>query len=133
MSQIPLGWVPDGKGGYCKPRKGQPLPTPAPVDRESPLHNKIIEWCNNQFPKVKYIRARSDRRSTIAAGAQDFTLFLPAGRTLCVECKAAGGKLDQDQLIWKKEMEMLGHFVFVVWNLEDFLRLINNQNKDNTP
>ena len=93
-------------------------------EREMPLHDKIMAWCNSQHPRVKYIRARSDRESTIQVGAQDFTLFLPNGRLLCIECKSATGKLTHEQQAWSKEMEMLGHAVHVVRSMEEFMKLI---------
>jgi hypothetical protein len=95
------------------------------VERESKLHDVIIDWANRQWPRVKFIRARMDKRSTIAIGSQDFTLFLPKGRTLCVELKAKGGKPTREQLIWHKEMEMLGHKVHVVYCFDEFLKVIS--------
>ena len=91
---------------------------------EIPLHRKIMAWCDSQFPKWKYIRARSDRKSTIALGAQDFTIFASAGRTFCVEVKSSTGKLDSAQLIWKKEMDMNAHTVHLVQSMEDFERIV---------
>ena len=108
-------------------KKGKPLievPCPNPATKEGDLHDKIIEHCNRQFPRWKYIHSRMDKRSTIAVGAQDFTIFMPDGKILCIECKAKGGKLDDDQLIWRKEMEMLGHTVNVVWSFDEFLKLL---------
>jgi hypothetical protein len=40
------------------------------VSREIPLHNRIMEHCDKQWPKWKYIRARSDQPSTIAKASQ---------------------------------------------------------------
>lgn len=97
--------------------------------KEMDLHQKIINYCDSQWPRWKYIRARSDRASTIAVGSQDFTVFLPDGRVLCIECKARGGKLSEDQIIWAKEMEMLGHAVHLVRSMDEFLQLINQNKK----
>lgn len=94
-------------------------------DPESKLHDSIIEWANSQWPRMKFIHARMDQRSTIAVGAPDFVLFLLAGRVLCVECKAKGKKPTPEQLAWHKEMEMLGHKVHVVWSMDDFMKLVN--------
>jgi hypothetical protein len=92
-----------------------------PVTRERDLHDQIIDFCNSKFPRWKFIHARMDKRSTVAVGSQDFTIFLPNGRVLCVECKRKNEKPDQDQLIWHKEMEMLGHVVHVVRSVEEFV------------
>lgn len=67
-----------------------------------------------------------DKRSTIAAGCQDFTIFTP-GRVLCVECKRVGGKLTLEQNAWAIEMKMLGYEVRVVETFEEFLNLLTNQ------
>lgn len=93
------------------------------VDKEIPLHEQIMKHCDSQFPRWKYIRARSDKESTIGVGAQDFTIFLPGRKLLCVECKAKNGKLSEYQRIWIKEMEMLDHPVHLVFNFDEFLNL----------
>lgn len=95
---------------------------------EDKLHDKIIEYCNAQWPRWKYIHARMDRRSTIAVGCQDFTVFAP-GRVLCIECKRVGCKLDKDQMIWRKELEMLGHTVHVVTTFEGFEAVVKGMNE----
>lgn len=91
-----------------------------PVERESDLHDEIIQHCNSQWPRWKFIRGRMDKRSTIAIGAQDFTIFLPGGRLLCVECKRRGAKPTTEQLAWHKEMELLGHRVYVIQSVKEF-------------
>jgi hypothetical protein len=91
--------------------------------KESDLHDKIVEFCEQQWPRWKYIHARMDQRSTIAVGCQDFTIFAP-GRVLCVECKRVGGKLSLEQMAWHLEMERVGHRVHVIETFEQFLKLI---------
>jgi len=91
---------------------------------EIPLHNRIIKHCNEQFPRWVYLHANPAAKSTIRKGAADFTIFLPPGRVLCVECKARDGKLSQDQLIFIKEMEMVGTKVHVVDSFDEFLKLL---------
>lgn len=121
---------------------------------EIPLHNQIIDHCNQQWPRWKYIHANPSKKSCIQVGAQDFTIFLPPKLwicetcsrvtrdkndyvdgccgtgyapipiVLCVECKAKNGKLDPDQVIWKKEMEMISHTVHTVWSFDQFLELL---------
>lgn len=97
------------------------IPAAQAVDAEMPLHEDIMRYCDRQWPKWKYIRARSDRRSTIAVGANDFTIFLPHGRVLCIECKSKTGKLSNEQRAWAFEMEKLGHRVHVVQSMDEFL------------
>lgn len=91
------------------------------VALELPLHDAIIHYCNRQFPRWKYIHANPARRSTIALGAPDFTIFMPGGITLCVEVKARDGKVDPDQMAWHSEMRRLGHDVRIVRSMTDFM------------
>jgi len=110
---------------FLPPVVNEPETINVPVNAEGKLHEQIMDWCDTQWPRVKYIHARMDQRSCIAVGAQDFTLFLPNGRTLCVECKAKSKKLEPDQRNWHKEMAMVGHKVHTVWSFEDFKSLLN--------
>lgn len=65
-----------------------------------------------------------DKRSTIAVGGQDFTIFANLGRVFLVECKRKGEKLSPEQLAWKLEMEMAGHTVHTVWSYAEFLEIV---------
>lgn len=94
------------------------------VRRELDLHKQIMDYCDAQWPRWKYIRARSDLPSTIAVGAHDFTIFAPGGRTILIECKRGDGKLSSDQLAWAKELSLLGHQVEVVRSFEEFLGIV---------
>lgn len=97
------------------------------------LQEQIADWCRNQWPTWKVIQARPDRQSTIALGAQDFSIFAPGGRVFCIETKAAGKKQSKEQLIWAKQMEMLGHTVHLVYSFEEFLAIVQKQTeKPNT-
>ncbi len=91
---------------------------------EMDLHREIVAHCDQQWPRWKYIRARSDTESTIQAGCQDFTIFRPGGKTLCVECKSKNGKLSEAQSGWAHEMGRLGHRVHVVRSMDEFLNLL---------
>jgi hypothetical protein len=90
------------------------------VTDELKLHDEIIAWCNKQHPRIKYIHARTDRRSTIATGAHDFTIFFPNGKTICIEVKSKTGKLSTEQLAWRAEMKRLSHVIFVVRAFGEF-------------
>ena len=88
------------------------------------LHEQIMDYCNAQWPRWRYIHSRTDQKSTVAVGAPDFVLFLPGGRTVLIECKAKGGKFSNEQLAWAKELSVLGHGVHVVFSLEEFKRVV---------
>lgn len=93
------------------------------------LQEKIQQWCDKQWPRWKTIRARTDKRSTIAAGAQDFTIFGPFPLCICVETKSKTGKLSEDQRIWAFEMERLGWAVHIVRSQEEFEALVKQLQK----
>lgn len=92
---------------------------------ESKLHRQIIAHCAAQWPRWKTIHARMDKPSGIEVGAHDFTVFLPAGRTVCIECKKKDAKLSFEQMAWRTEMERLGHTVFIVRSFAEFLAVVN--------
>jgi len=93
------------------------------VSEEIPLHYEIIKWCRAQYPQVPYIHARTDKRSGIAKGACDFTIFWK-GKALCLELKSRTGKLSPDQVVWKLLMERQGFPVVCVRSLTEFLALV---------
>lgn len=88
------------------------------------LHEQIIKFCDDQWPRWKYIHQRTDKRSTTESGVHDFTIYASNGRIFNIECKAKGKKQTTDQTIWAKELEMLGHKVLVVYSREEFLEVI---------
>lgn len=95
------------------------------VQHERVLHKSIMAYCDSQWPKWKMIHARMDKRPTIAEGAQDFTIFMPDSKVLCVECKARKEKPTPEQLAWATEMQMLGHTVHVVRSMDEFMTAIH--------
>jgi hypothetical protein len=107
-----------GAGG-----KASSTPSAEPP-KEEHLHFQIIQYCNSQWPRWKFIRARMDMISTIACGCQDFTIFLPGGKILCVECKRKGGKLSVAQLAWANEMSKVGQTVFVITTINEFMDVV---------
>jgi hypothetical protein len=102
-------------------------PSENPVDLEGKLHKQITDYCGKQWPRWKYIRARMDERSTIGIGVHDITVFAPS-KVICIECKARDEKPGDDQLIWIKELEMIGWPVYVVRSFEEFLSVLKDNN-----
>lgn len=85
------------------------------------LHDQISAYCRAQFPPWKFIHARTDQRSTIEAGAPDFVIMAPDGRTFLIECKTKTSKLTTEQLGWALQARALGHTVHCVRSFQDFL------------
>lgn len=88
------------------------------------LHHPIIKWCMDQIPAVPYVHHRTDKKSGITEGANDFFLFYK-GYTICIECKAADGKLSDKQRIWIYLMEKQGFTVHVIRSMEQFFAIIH--------
>jgi len=91
------------------------------------LQAKIIAWCESQWPRWKYIQARNDKKSTIALGAQDFTVFGPFPLCLCIETKSKTGKLSEAQRDWAFEMSRLGWKVHLIRSMDEFLSIAKPQ------
>src|SRR5579884_1275692 len=93
-------------------------------ERESVLHARIMEYCDSQWPRWKFIHARMDERSTIAVGAPDFTIFIPGGKTLCIECKRKGQKPTVQQSAWRMEMNRIGHDIKLITSMDEFMDVV---------
>lgn len=88
---------------------------------ESKLHQQIMDHCDQQWPRWKYIHSRTDKRTTNERGVPDFFIALPNTKGMFVECKRPGEKLTADQLRWYAELKKLGWTVHIVTNLQAFL------------
>lgn len=108
-------------------------PPQEPVDREADLHRQIIDFCNSQWPRWKYIHCRMDRETSIDVGAPDFIIFAPKSQTIALECKAKGNKLSLEQNIWIRELNLLNHTCHVVYNFDQFLAVVDLLKKTRRP
>ncbi len=94
------------------------------------LHEQIMEHCDKQWPKWKYRYSRPDKKTREELGTEDFTVFLPGGKTLHAECKSKGGKQSTEQLGWQLQLGQLGHKVYVVYSIEQFIELAQAEMRD---
>ena len=78
------------------------------------LHVPFAKWLTEEG--IPFIRARSDRESTIAEGHPDFTLTL-ANRCLCIEFKTKEGALSKEQKDRIAVLEKAGNYVHVLRDL----------------
>jgi hypothetical protein len=103
-------------------RSGTPGTAPASPPLEKELHRKIMDYCNAQWPRWKYVHSRMDRAtSKDQAGVSDFVIFLPQAYVLVVEAKRPGEKPTLAQRDWHAEMARLGHEVNIVHDIREFL------------
>jgi len=101
----------------------QPAVQDEPVSDERALHRQIMAWCDSQWPRVKYRHSRCDKPTREEVGVEDFSIFLPGGKTLHCEVKSKNGKRTKEQQAWAMEMEKLGHTVHLVTSFDQFTQL----------
>jgi hypothetical protein len=101
--------------------------TQKPVERESDLHNAIMEYCANRWPKWLAIHGSMVKRSTVTTGAPDFVILAPDKTTLYIECKSKTGKRTPEQLAFAKQAEALGHTVYEVRSFEEFVSVLEDK------
>jgi len=93
------------------------------VRRESDLHRMIGAECGRKGLVV--FHGRMDRASGRTPGEPDFTILLPGGRVLLVECKRpAGGRVSVEQQTVGVRASLLGHRVHLVTDFVQFRNLL---------
>lgn len=95
-----------------------PRPSP-PLEKE--LHRQIMDHCDKQWPRWKYIHSRMDKSTRNEIGVPDFVIALPNRRTRFIEAKRSGEKPTLAQSAWHAEMTKLGHTVHIVHDMKEFL------------
>jgi len=94
------------------------------VPLEKKLHRDIMDHCDKQWPRWKYVHSRIDKRTRNESGVPDFIIALPMARTLYVEAKRPGEKPSLAQCTWHAEMAKLGHTVQIVHDMAEFLQAV---------
>ena len=89
---------------------------------EALVHDAILSECRRHGLCV--IHSRMDRASTVAVGAPDFVIALPAARTLWLECKSATGILREEQAVWLANLQDLGHEAHLIRSIDEFLSVL---------
>ena len=106
--------------------KQSPAPATA-VNDEGQLHNEIWDYCRSKgwIPLHGSMAARTHRTE----GEWDFTIVADNSRTFFIECKKKGGKVTTEQAGLIMQAARLGHTVYVVYSMEDFLQVIHGPSK----
>jgi hypothetical protein len=107
-------------------------PPPAPVEQDV----NETKWAKGEEKKlselvcadlsrrgIPYIKARTDKASTIRKGWPDITA-MHSGKVCCVELKAKGGTLSKDQRECISDLESAGIPVTVAFNFDTTLSFI---------
>jgi hypothetical protein len=116
-------------------RLSRPATAPPSPPLEKELHRQIMDYCDAQWPRWKYIHSRMDRPTANEAGVPDFVIALIGGRVLYLEVKRPGQKLSPVQRDWHAEMHKLGITVYVVHDMKEFLSILSDlgQSMSNPP
>lgn len=91
-------------------------------DGEAVLHDQIAEECRRRGWLA--FHGRMDRKTGRTAGEPDFVILAHEGQKFLVECKTKTGKLSVEQQALHAHARHLGHEVYTVRSLEDFLKLL---------
>lgn len=96
-------------------------------DREYKLHREILNYCEDRGWIALHGSMVHATYRTI--GEADFCCVLPNAVTLFVECKRKGQKLRPDQAAFAAWLQKLGHVLYVVTSLEQFIAAASQEVK----
>lgn len=111
---------------------GTKMPPSVPLPEQFQLHNEQSE---NELQEtiegllkragVAYQRSRMDKPTTQTLGAPDFTVCLPTGKYLGIECKVGTNKLTDDQASFSNTVLANDGLFMVVNDAETVRKLLN--------
>jgi hypothetical protein len=113
-------------------RLNRPEAKPEPP-LEKALHAQIMDYCDAQWPRWKYIHSRMDKSTRNQLGVPDFAIYLPETRFMLVECKRPGEKLSMAQQGWIAEVNKLKIIVHIVHDIREFLLAVETTMKVGQP
>lgn len=111
----------DKSKGKLKGQQQEPCASEKYDGPERDLHDKAIQWCNEQWPRWQYCHNRMDKRSTAGVGDMDFVVFGPFPLCVLVEFKRKGKKRSKEQNIHATLMRALGWEVALAYSWDEFL------------
>jgi len=123
-----MNWTKEQIVEYMARRKiqGNTLSTEIPDQGpESRLQANCLKYCKEHGWPVYHDWSRKKNQ----AGWPDLFVFLPEGRMVLIERKAAGGKLRTEQQRLKRTLAWLGHTVHVVRSFKKFLEVCYDSEK----
>lgn len=80
-------------------------------------------------PEEKMKQLAENKATGIFAGPSDFYLILPQSIVIFIELKIEGGTQSKEQRAWEGKLLVRGHDYFIVYNFEEFKKLIYEQIK----
>lgn len=92
---------------------------PGPAGREKHLHDQIQTDCNRRGWVT--FHGATHKRAWRTKGEPDFSIAIPGGITLWVECKTRDGTLSPEQIDVEAKLRALDHRHFVVRDLAEWM------------
>ena len=106
------------------------LPEEVDLKKAKIAEKKLQEQCESFLRRndMFYLRMPMHKPTSIRVGWPDFTILLRGGRSVLIEVKVDGGRIEEDQHKLHEEFaRQTGQIVFVVWNYDQFLRVIQGE------
>jgi hypothetical protein len=123
MSQFTKAWADAQNAKRAKPLEDfdRAVSEARDMESESELQNAIAQHCAN----CNWIAFRGSmtHRTYRTIGEPDFTILLPGGKFLLVECKSKTGKLSIEQKGMALWAARLDHKIHVVRSFDEFTKL----------
>ena len=107
---------------YCERHAVTDTHRPGGVEDESELHNQIVAECNRR--QWLCFHGSMAHKAMRTLGEPDFTILADRGRVFFVEAKSRNGKLRPEQRALAVAASTLGHTIFVVRSLSEFLEIV---------
>jgi hypothetical protein len=109
--------LPKGRAGWSR----EQTQASAAKRQEIPEQKTFASWLN--LMGLPFYNPRSDKRSTIRAGAADFTVFGDEAKTIFIEFKAPGCTQSPDQIKFEREVTGKGFEYQLVYSAHEAIEL----------
>lgn len=91
--------------------------------KEKEMHEIFGDWL--RLSRTPFIHARTDKRSTIAVGAPDFTV-MHQGRAICIEFKMPGETQSEEQIKFQNLLQESGTPYFICTKAIEAIEHVRN-------
>ena len=115
-----MRWNPDQLAEYMTQRQQRVGDHDPDAGKEAKLQAKCLKYCREHGYPVFHDWSKKRNQP----GWPDLFCFLPEGRVILIELKAAGGKLRKEQQALKINLSYLGHGIHVVKSYKRFLEIM---------
>lgn len=113
---------------------------------ENIIQQQIVIWFNNNYCLKSHIQrglifsvpnggtrnlkeALTLKSTGLLGGVSDLIIILPNGKLIFVEVKHGKNKQSDNQRIFQSRVEKLGYDYWLVYSLDEFINLVEKNNK----